>query len=69
MEQYYTSNELSTLWGISSHTLRKWRWEGRGPKFTKIGRRVMYRKSDIETYANEHSFRSTTEVSEAKGGK
>lgn len=31
-------------------TLRFWRHQGRGPKSFKIGRRVMYRASDVDAW-------------------
>jgi len=31
-------------------TLERWRWTGDGPKFLKVGGRVVYRLSDIEEY-------------------
>ena len=42
--------ELSRRWSISPRTLERWRWIGEGPRFLKIGGRVVYRLSDIETY-------------------
>ncbi|RMD73346.1 MAG: DNA-binding protein, partial [Lentisphaerae bacterium] len=30
--------------------LERWRWTGEGPKFLKVGGRVVYRLSDIEEY-------------------
>lgn len=42
--------ELAVRWGISHRTLERWRWTGEGPKFLKVGGRVVYRLSDIEEY-------------------
>jgi hypothetical protein len=35
---------------ISVKTLQLWRRQGRGPNFTKLGRRVCYLRSDIVDY-------------------
>ena len=35
---------------LSARTLQKWRLEGRGPKFLKIGKRIMYREEDLEAF-------------------
>ena len=35
---------------MSPRTLEQWRWLGKGPKFLKIGARVLYRDEDIEDY-------------------
>lgn len=37
--------------GISSpRTLANWRYRGIGPKFYKMGRRVLYRRRDVAAY-------------------
>jgi predicted site-specific integrase-resolvase len=36
--------------GISVHTLRKYRMEGRGPVYYKMGNRVVYYQSDLTDY-------------------
>lgn len=38
--------------GVAEVTLEKWRQEGRGPAFIKIGRLVRYRQSDIDSWLN-----------------
>src|SRR5690606_27873404 len=42
--------QLAARWGISHRTLERWRWTGEGPKFVKLGGRVVYRLSNIEEY-------------------
>lgn len=32
--------------------LRQWRYEGRGPAYVKLGRRVAYRTEDLDTWIN-----------------
>ena len=48
--------DLSKRWGISFRTLERWRWEGIGPAYLKIGGRVVYRLEDIEEFeaSNKH---------------
>jgi len=41
---------LARRWCISPRTLERWRVEGRGPAYLKIGGRVVYRLEDIEAY-------------------
>lgn len=36
----------------SVHTLRDWRKQGKGPRFTRVGRLVRYRLSDVEEFVN-----------------
>ena len=35
-------NELAARWNISPKTLQRWRSEGRGPRFMKMSKRVVY---------------------------
>lgn len=39
--------------GLSPLTLERWRSVGRGPKFSKLSSRVVYRKADVERWAAE----------------
>lgn len=64
MKVYYTPSELAELWNVSENTLRKWRWEGKGPRFVKLGAKVVYRHTDIEAYSEQNVFASTTDCGE-----
>ena len=48
--QFLDQKDLANRWLISPRTLEQWRWQGRGPRYLKIGGRVVYRLSDIETF-------------------
>lgn len=45
--------ELGRRWSVSPRTLERWRWEGRGPQYLKLGGRVVYRLCDIEAYETD----------------
>lgn len=45
--------QLSKRWNISARTLEHWRWEGVGPSYIKLGRRVVYSAADIEAFERE----------------
>lgn len=51
--------ELAARWRISPRTLERWRWIGDGPRFVKLGGRVVYRLCDIEEY-EQAMIRSST---------
>ena len=53
--------ELAARWRISHRTLERWRWTGEGPKFLKVGGRVVYRLSDVEEYEQSIVRSSTAE--------
>jgi len=42
-----TQQQLAARWHLSPRTLEQWRWLGKGPKFLKIGARVLYREEDV----------------------
>ena len=64
METYLTPEQLAKMIGLSVKTLNKWRWEGKGPHFLKLGRRVVYRLSDIDIYLQAQMRRSTSDTGE-----
>lgn len=50
MEEYYTTEECAAILKVSPKTLETWRSRGKGPKYYKVGGRVLYKKSDIEAF-------------------
>ena len=43
--------EAAAILSASVQTLRNWRWRGEGPRFRKIGlRMVRYRRADLEAF-------------------
>ena len=46
--------------GIEEATLRRWRWEGKGPRFAKIGAAVRYDPDDIDDFITASKRESTT---------
>jgi hypothetical protein len=51
--------ELAARWNISHRTLERWRGTGEGPKFIKLGGRVIYRLEDVEAYEAEQTHQAT----------
>lgn len=56
---FLTSIDLAKRWMMPDKTLSQWRWNGRGPKFTKIGRHILYKIEDIEKFEEEKSYNHT----------
>jgi hypothetical protein len=44
---------LARRWNVSPRTLERWRWLNQGPRYLKIGGRVLYRLEDIEAYERD----------------
>lgn len=55
-----TEAELATYWGVSRYSLQKWRYNGRGPMYIKIGGRIIYTKEAILQYEENRMFISTS---------
>lgn len=63
-KQCLTQKELARRWGISHRTLERWRYDGQGPTFLKLGGRVLYRLADVEAYETS-SLRRAARISAA----
>lgn len=50
---HLTQKQLARRWGMSHRTLERWRRDGQGPGWLKIGSRVLYRIEDVLRYERE----------------
>ncbi|MBN2330315.1 MAG: helix-turn-helix domain-containing protein [Candidatus Aenigmarchaeota archaeon] len=46
----YSTAEISEMFGLGESYLRKLRQLRKGPKYSKLGRLVRYRKEDVEEW-------------------
>lgn len=53
MDELFTAEEAAEKIRSNAATLAYWRHIGKGPKWGKIGRRVVYRRSDVEAWIDE----------------
>ncbi len=44
------TDEAAEFLGVKPNTLEVWRTKKKGPKYSKIGSRVLYDINDLETY-------------------
>jgi excisionase family DNA binding protein len=58
-----TQAETAELLRLSERTLERWRVVGGGPVFCKLGKRVLYRRADLDEWIASHAVRSTSEAS------
>lgn len=65
-EELLTSNELARLWKISVQCLAQWRFRNKGPKYIKLESKVLYKRSDIEQYMEDHVTSPANEKSQAE---
>jgi hypothetical protein len=47
---FMTEAELAERWRHSLRSLQRWRAEGNGPPHLRIGRRIVFRITDVEAF-------------------
>ena len=57
----YTPSDAARYLALSQSFLAKLRCYGSGPRYCKLGRRVAYRKSDLDAWREERVYASTSE--------
>jgi hypothetical protein len=55
----FREKQVAERWNISPRTLQQWRWQGRGPRYMKVGAAVVYGEEDLEAYERENLHRNT----------
>ncbi|HET6753778.1 MAG TPA: helix-turn-helix domain-containing protein [Jiangellaceae bacterium] len=50
MHDYLTTAEVAHLLRTSPESVRYWRHVGRGPKSFRVGRKVLYDRTDVEAF-------------------
>jgi hypothetical protein len=60
--------DVASLLGLQPQTLRKWRLEGRGPRYVRLGEsysaRVTYQLADLQDWLAQRTFANTAEETE-----
>ena len=60
--QWLTQEKLAARLDLSQRTLERMRNSGKGPRFAKAGKKILYRLQDVEDWLEERSFSSTAEA-------
>lgn len=53
-----TPQEVEDLYGLDAGSLRRWRAQGRGPRYFKEARQVMYRVEDVDAWLKDNLKRT-----------
>lgn len=61
-DEYIDTDRLAELTGIAAITWAKRRLSGETPRYLKIGRRVLYRWSDVKTWLDGCVRTSTSDA-------
>lgn len=49
-KRYLTTREVAERFDVSVQTLKRWRKNGTGPRFYRIGKLVRYRPDEIDAF-------------------
>lgn len=59
---YLNAEETGRHIGTAVQTLARWRCEGGGPPFFRVGRKIMYGLKDLTAWMNARRVSSTSEA-------
>jgi len=62
MSKVLTAKVAAHVVGLSESTLAKLRLNGNGPIYCKLGRRVVYRREDLEQWLQSRTARDTSDA-------
>jgi hypothetical protein len=57
-----TAIQFSQQISVANSTLARWRLEGKGPRFLRAGRRILYDPKDIFAWLEANKRQSTSEI-------
>jgi predicted DNA-binding transcriptional regulator AlpA len=57
-----TAAQAASILGLAPSTLAKLRLTGNGPTYCKLGRRVVYRRTDLEAWLESRVARDTSDA-------
>ena len=61
MSEYLTPREAGKLLRKATTTLKNWRVHGKGPRFIRVNRSILYDRKDIEEHIEKSKYKSTSE--------
>jgi len=64
-DRLYTTKDAARYLQASHRTMEDWRLKGRGPRFSYAGKRVVYRRSELDAYLAARTFGNTKEAKAA----
>ena len=62
MEELLDAPTLARTLRIAPQTLARWRTEGQGPEWIRVGRRVLYSPKEVERWLSSRRRRSTSDI-------
>lgn len=53
--------------GVSEQSVRRWRSQGKGPSYVKIGNKVWYEPVYVDMWLEDHTIRPSPPSADGKG--
>jgi predicted DNA-binding transcriptional regulator AlpA len=66
MQNSLKTPDAAKLLGLSASTLEKYRIDGSGPKFVRLGRAIRYRPSDLNAFLEDNVRISTSDTGQVR---
>jgi excisionase family DNA binding protein len=67
MQSVLNTEEAAKILKVKVATLEQWRWNGKGPRFLKLGRAVRYRQEDLAAFMEVNACTSTAQANVVHG--
>ena len=65
--QLLDEQQTADLLHVSTHLLKKWRWQKAGPAWARIGRTVRYRPEDVKAFVEASLVRTRLSANNEEG--
>lgn len=62
---FLTPESLAARWSMNRNTLSQWRWNGKGPRYLKMGGRILYAYQDVEAFEAQKIRYNTSQMGES----
>jgi hypothetical protein len=59
-------DEAESLYSVPKGTLANWRWAKKGPRFYKVGQKVLYKLEDLEDFFTANPVLTVDSMPEEK---
>jgi hypothetical protein len=67
-KQSMTPKDFSEAHSISEGTLANWRWQKKGPRYYRVGRKIIYKVADIEAWLFSRPVLTIDSLEDYRGG-
>jgi hypothetical protein len=57
----YTPEQAAPLIVSTPGTMARWRRTGKGPRFIRVGKKIAYRRSDLEAWLDGQTYSNTAQ--------